>query len=133
MARIDMFEKYDNLDPNYIPVNTHWPKCKCCCPAAVLTTPAITRGDTYAITFKLNEYIVENYEHKEVSLDILTFRGERVVSLKSVVTDSFAEFEISPEIYELLLPDVYYLVLALHSAEEVYTLYDRASPCLTIT
>lgn len=133
MNRVEMFEKYDNPDPNYIPVNTHWPKCKCCCPAAVLTTPAMTHGDTYPLTFKLNEYIVENYEGRTLTVDILTFRGELVTTLNTVVTDSFAEFDLDSSTYSLLVPDVYYLVLRLHSEDEVYTLYDRASPCLTIT
>lgn len=128
-----MFAKYDDLDPDYIPVNTYWPKCDCKCPAAVLCTPAITRGDTYSITFKLAEYIVENYESAEVTIDVLTFRGEQILTLTSNISDSVIEFELTSEDYKLLEPDVYYLVLKLHADEEIYTLYDRASPCLTIT
>ena len=128
-----MFAKYDNLDPHYIPVNTYWPKCECTCPAAVLCTPAITKGDTYSIAFKLNEYIVENYEGAEVTLDIVTFRGEQLLTLVSNISDSIVDFELTSEDYKLLEPDVYYLVLKLHAEEEIYTLYDRASPCLTIT
>ena len=33
---VGMFAKYDNLDPNYIPVNTYWPKAPACEPAAIL-------------------------------------------------------------------------------------------------
>ena len=22
---VSMFDKYDNLDPNYVPINTYWP------------------------------------------------------------------------------------------------------------
>ena len=129
----DMFAKYDNLDPDYIPVNTCWPKCNCKCPAAVLCTPAIARGDTYSLTFKLDEYIVENYETAEVTVDIYTFRGEHKLSLTSNISDSMLEFELTNEDYELLVPDVYYLTLKLHAEDEIYTLYNRDSPCLTIT
>ena len=128
----DMFTNYDNLDPNYIPVNTHWPKCNCDCPAAVLVTPSITHGDTFSITFKLNEYIVEAYEDKEMSLDVFTFRGEPLVHLVSHISDSFVEFEVDADTYKILVPDIYYVALKLHADEEVYTLYDRSSPCLTI-
>ena len=127
---VSMFDKYDNLDPNYVPTNTYWPTAPDYIPSARLLTPKFSFGDTVLIKFQINKDLAEVYKDDGLSLTIYNFRGEVVYKTSQNLTDEIMKFKVisvSP------LPEgVYYIHLAIVSGKGTFTIYDRRTPCLTI-
>ena len=127
---VSMFDKYDNLDPNYVPINTYWPTAPDYIPSARLLTPKFSFGDTVLIKFQINKDLAEVYKNDGLSLTIYNFRGEVVYRTSQNLTDEIMKFKVisvSP------LPEsVYYIHLAIVSGKGTFTIYDRRTPCLTI-
>lgn len=127
---VSMFDKYDNLDPNYVPTNTYWPTAPDYIPSARLLTPKFSFGDTVLIKFQINKDLAEVYKNDGLSLTIYNFRGEVVYKTSQNLTDEIMKFKVisvSP------LPEgVYYIHLAIVSGKGTFTIYDRRTPCLTI-
>lgn len=127
---VNMFAKYDNLDPNYIPVNTYWPKALKCVPAAILLTRKLVTGDSWNLNFKVNEHIVERFNNATAKLTMYNFRGEELATYQTSLSET-TSFNLNNTEYALL-PDIYYLKLTISDGVYTYTLYDRKSKCLTI-
>lgn len=127
---VSMFAKYDNLDPNYIPVNTYWPKAPACEPAAILLTRKLVVGDNWNVDFKINKDIVEKFNNTTAELTIFNFRGEHFATFLTSLAE-ITSFNLNNTEDELL-PDVYYLKLTISDGVYTYTLYDRKNKCLTI-
>ena len=127
---VSMFDKYDNLDPNYVPTNTYWPTAPDYIPSARLLTPKFSFGDTVLIKFQINKDLAEVYKNDGLSLTIYNFRGEVVYKTSQNLTDEIMKFKVisvSP------LPEgVYYIHLAIVPGKGTFTIYDRRMPCLTI-
>ena len=124
---VNMFAKYDNLDPNYIPVNTYWPKAPVCEPAAILLTRKLVSGDTWKVKFKINNLIVDKFKDTSIQLTIYNFRGEEICTISSSLAE-ITEFSLADN----LQPDVYYLKLTMTGGNYTYTIYDRKGVCLTV-